>query len=1003
LKRLLPISLVSLLFLTAYLGCTTQKSRHDLTPLGKAYHNTTARYNGYYNATVLLEESYLQLNEQHQDNYNKLLPVFPYRVAPNPKAAASALDQAIEKVSIVVAMHRQSQWTDDCYLLIGQAQYLKQDFEAAEETLEYLASEYSPQAIRDRESKSKSAQNKKKAAAQKQKEREVKKKEAAKKKKEAEKARKKAIKEKRKEIARKKKQRNSKKRKPSSGSTPRTPRVTPNPEEETNTLNPEEKPESKEDLVPRDTGRAMISIGSLKPSLEETKPESYLVKHRPAHQVGLLWLARTYIERGNYKDAQRLISELDRNPGTFKDVRRELAKVEAYLFIQQKQYAAAIEPLERAISLDKDRDNKARYAFIIAQIYQQLGRGDAAYAGYERVVKLKPNYEMTFNAKLNMAQNAWRGGRASVADVKRDLERMTKDIKNAEYLDQVYYTIALIDIEQGDKQSAIASLEKSLETPSSNTTTKIEVNYLLATIYFEEENFVKAKEYFDGTLAVMPKTDERYNLVSQYARSLTDIALNLNTITLKDSLIRISMLSEEEQRALAISMKRKKEEERLAAILKQRENQANPASKFGTPSAAMAGGPALANSRAGQEPSTFFAYDDRAVKRGERDFERRWGTRPLQDNWRRSSALTGSGTEELAAAKEAFNPASVTEEEIQALLKDVPKNESELEHAKKAIMDALFALGGLYRDRLNNNVKAVQAHEELLSRFPETQYQLDALYSLYLASGDIPDAPKAKYYYDKIVNEHPNSNYARALLDPNYLAKTMDANKRVNDYYDECYLDFTSGRYAAAAEKIEQAPKKFGSTNKLQPRFALLGAMCKAQLEGEEAYVEGLKEVIARHPKTPEELRAREILRLLGALTATGPGGVAMNAAQDESPYTYQEDDIQLIIIVFDNNVNLNDAKNGTSDFNTKYFKSDRLRLSNIYLGEADSRTPIIVVRKFDNIKGARSYLQTIELNPKDFLPGIQNRVMIITQNNYRELLKSRDVNSYIPFFELNY
>lgn len=1004
-NRLQSLLLIFTVLLTAFWGCTTQKSRNDLTPLGKAYHNTTARYNGYYNATVLLEESYLMLGDQHQDNYNKLLPVFPYRAAANPKSAASALDQAIEKVSIVIALHRQAQWTDDCYLLIGQAQYLKQDFEAAEETLEYLANEFSPKALRDKEAKAKGAK-KKKTVSQKKKESANKKKQAAKERKIAEKARKKAIKEKRREIAKRKRQRKSAKKRGRSAPSSRSPRVeTPERNDvapESNPTDTEQRNEEQEETVPRDTGRTMISIGSSKPSLEESSPESYLIKHRPAHQVGLLWLARTYIERGNYKDAQRLITELDRNPGTFKDVRRELAKVEAYFYIQQKRYADAIEPLEKAIALERDRDEKARYAFIIAQIHQQNGRGEAAYASFERVIKFKPNYEMTFSAKLNMAQNAWRSNKASVAEVKRDLERMTKDLKNIEYLDQIYYTLALIDLEQEDRKGALANLEKSLETPSSNTSTKVEVNYLLANIYFEEEDFVKAKQYFDATLAVMNKTDERYTEVNNYARSLTDIALNLKVVELKDSLIRISQLSEDEQRALAIEMKRKQEEDRLAALLKQKESQANPASKFGTPTASMAGGPPVAG-RAGQEPSSFFAYDDRAIKRGSRDFERRWGTRQLQDNWRRSAALSAGGImEDLKAAKEAFNPAAVTDEEIATLLKDVPKSDSDVEIAEKAIMDALFALGGLYRDRLNNNIKAVESHEELLRRFPETQYQLDALYYLHLSSADIPDPVKSKFYYDKLVNEYPNSNYARALMDPNYLASTLDVDKRLNDYYDDCHRDFTAKRFQQAEDKIIKSAEKFGSTNKLQPRFALLGAMCKAGTEGEEAYVEALKEVIARHPKTPEELRAREILRLLGALTASGPGGVVMNV-QEDSPYAYQEDDLHLILVVFGNDVNLNDAKNGTSDFNTQYFKAERLRLSNIYLGDAEARTPIIVVRKFDNLKGARTYMQTIELNSKDFLPGIEARPMIITQNNYRELLKSRDVNSYIPFYEANY
>ncbi|RMD72976.1 MAG: gliding motility protein, partial [Bacteroidetes bacterium] len=132
------------LVLVIAFGCVTQKKRGERSALGKLYENTTARYNGYYNATVLLQESLLALEQQHQDNYNALLPLYPYMAVDNARSVSSQLDEAIKKVSTVVALHRSSRWTDDCYLLMGKAQFLKQDYESAEETLEYLVEEFPP-------------------------------------------------------------------------------------------------------------------------------------------------------------------------------------------------------------------------------------------------------------------------------------------------------------------------------------------------------------------------------------------------------------------------------------------------------------------------------------------------------------------------------------------------------------------------------------------------------------------------------------------------------------------------------------------------------------------------------------------------------------------------------------------------------------------------------------------------------------------------------------------
>ncbi|MEK7253560.1 MAG: hypothetical protein AAB316_02355, partial [Bacteroidota bacterium] len=161
---------ISLLLTTVFFllaGCVTQKKKEDVGAIGKVFHNTTARYNGYYNADLLLQESYADLNQQYVDNYNRILPVYKYVQADNPKAEAQKCDKALEKVSDLLNLHRVSHWSGDCYLLMGQAQYLKQDYESAEETLEFMTGEYDPREVAKRESKLKAKKGRKKASTKK--------------------------------------------------------------------------------------------------------------------------------------------------------------------------------------------------------------------------------------------------------------------------------------------------------------------------------------------------------------------------------------------------------------------------------------------------------------------------------------------------------------------------------------------------------------------------------------------------------------------------------------------------------------------------------------------------------------------------------------------------------------------------------------------------------------------------------------------------------------------
>ena len=111
-----------------------------------------------------------------RNHYNQVLNVFKYDGVDDPKSVEKDLDKAIEKVTVVASIHEVSHWKDDCYLLMGQAQYVKKDYESAEETLEFMVDEYDPKNAGKKrkkgKKKKKSKKQKKKEAKEKKKKRE---------------------------------------------------------------------------------------------------------------------------------------------------------------------------------------------------------------------------------------------------------------------------------------------------------------------------------------------------------------------------------------------------------------------------------------------------------------------------------------------------------------------------------------------------------------------------------------------------------------------------------------------------------------------------------------------------------------------------------------------------------------------------------------------------------------------------------------------------------------
>lgn len=990
------IKIVGIAGMLVLLGaCTTQKRKGDLSMMGKLWHNTTAHYNGYFNADELMTASFQSLEDQYQDNYNQMLPMYEYIATDNHQAVVSDLDEAIKKVSVVVNLHRQSNWTDDSYLLVGKAQFLKKDYESAEETLRYMMEEFSPAKMAKLEKKldkksSKGKSGKRSSGSNAKADKEDKAEVLSGR--EAEKARKRYNKELKKKRRQAKKDSKKRRKKKSSSRKKDEPKPT-TPETETPVEKPAEE-ETEPAPEPVETVPTNIRLSDSTEPLVDPNPPNYFMKHRPAYQEGVLWLAKTLIERDNYDNALRLLSQLERDPNTFDDVRDQLAGVQAYYFIKRKDYPQAITYLEQAVAGNLDRNDRARFAYIKAQLQQRQGESGAAYASFEEVLKLSNIYELEFSARLNMAQNQWRSGGGTGEDAKRNLEKMLKDPKNAEYADQIYYALGEIALESGDRAEAIAYFQQSLNSNSRNNNQKAEAYYRLGRLFFEEESFVEAKAYYDSTQQVMPQTDDRYSEVKKQATNLTEIAANLELITLQDSLLRISQMTEEERLVLATQIKKEQDEAKLQASLASN----NPGGKA-LGSKDRFGARTVSNRGALKKESSFFAYNDRALKNGKRAFDRKWGDRNLEDDWRRSNRSSSFGAEEETIEEEtvisAIDPNNVSE-----YLGDYPKTPADVEKANSQIREAMFKLGSLYRERLSNYGQTINILEELNERYPGSNYELDSWYLLYLTYKDMGNNAKADEYFKKILEKYASSNYAKLLKDPNYASEYLDEERQLNRAYDKVYEQFNDGKFQEAYSTSQIAVQKLVGKHPLKAKYSLLMAMCIGKLKGKDAYVQELQRVVATYPDTDEQKRAKEILRALGVSGARLPGG----AEEVNSNFTYNENELHYIIVVFtEGQSQINDLRNKISDYNEKYHKLDKIRPASIYLGQ-DNKTPVVVLRRFKDKNDAMRYYTGVQKNTTEFVDtGIPFEVMPISQNNYRQIIRARSVEGYKEFFDGNY
>ncbi len=704
-----------------------------------------------------------------------------------------------------------------------------------------------------------------------------------------------------------------------------------------------------------------------------------------------MWVAKTYVVRQKYNLVEFYLNKIEEQSEVDNEILNEIPVVKAFNSLEQKKYQETIEHLNEAIPLQKNKLFKARLIYIRSQLYQEVGDNTKAFAGFNEVIRMKPDFLMEFNAALRMLKNSMGSGEESLATVERKLNTMLKEDKFKDFKDQIYYTLGEINYEKGDIQQAIPNFQKGIQASKGNNAQLTESYYILAKIFYDEEDYVMSKNYYDSTSTVITKKDERFFEVEAYAKNLKEIAENITLITLQDSLLRLAKMTPEERSDIAKEIRR---QELLAKASASKDDEEEEVTTSGLRTIDPRRGGST-NSR----QSTWWAYDEDKRVDQIAQFRREWGIRNLEDDWRRANKSTSiSDVQDVASSDEL----DLSDDEISQILKDVPLTPNALADSKLKIQTALFELGVLFRDRIQNYNKGIEAHEQLQERFPGSEKEVDALYYLYLSHLDIDDNKKAQYYLNMLKSKYPTDNYTLSITDPSFIENLLAEGKVQETMYNTTYNKFESGDYKAVLDMEQTAKTKFKGDNVFGSKYALLSAMATGKLKGRDEYVKSLKTMIATYPNTDEETRAKEILRFLN-----GDQEAFVKIDEGEAEDAFKLNDKKLhyicVIITSKQDSDLNAAKISISNYNRKYHKVDRIRLSSTILNKSNN-TDVILLRKFDNKEKAMKYYDEVARNKSEFMePKVTYEVFAVTQQNYREIMKKKSIKEYEIFFSNNY
>ena len=233
----------------------------------------------------------------------------------------------------------------------------------------------------------------------------------------------------------------------------------------------------------------------------------------------VIWLARIYNETGNYIESLRIITELDISTDYTNAIKSMYYTTLADLFIKQKRYPEAIDPLSKSIKLVSGKRTRYRLTYLLAQLCEQTGDGARATSLYREVVNMNPPYDIEFNARINIA-GVFDVNSGNPKEISRELEKMLRDSKNKDFQDQIYYALGNISMKEGNEAEALEFYKKSAHATSQNQNQKGRSYLALAGYYNEKPDYMKAGQYYDSAVFFLDQKHPDYLVLKTKSQNL---------------------------------------------------------------------------------------------------------------------------------------------------------------------------------------------------------------------------------------------------------------------------------------------------------------------------------------------------------------------------------------------------------------------------------------------------------------------------------------------------
>jgi tetratricopeptide (TPR) repeat protein len=691
-----------------------------------------------------------------------------------------------------------------------------------------------------------------------------------------------------------------------------------------------------------------------------------------------VWREKSNMRLGNneiaIKNLERHLRQEEIEGQDLADISATLAQ--CYINIEQKDTARAY--LKTAAKNTKINLQKARYNFILGQLFDEQNMKDSANVCYDAIIDLHRRVPRAYyvNAHLAKARNFDFTEGDPIAFEEYLLE-MAENRENRPYLDKVYHGIGQFYQRRGSEFKAEMYYDKSLRANAGDRYLNARNYSIIGDMYFDRKEYKTAGAYFDSTLTNMTENTRPYRAIKKKRDNLQDVIYYEGIVAVNDSILRILNMPEAEQVKYfaEVAAKAKLEEEkRLEEQELARRMEQNAKNNM----QGAQGRSRRQDVGIGGATDNFYFYNPTTVAFGKNEFERIWGRRQLQDNWRLSSGFVSNAQvrmqDSVAVAEvktDVFDPSFY--------LAQLPQEQSAIDTLVIDRNYAYYQLGIIYKEKFQEYELSQNRLETLLKNEPEERLVLPAKYNLYKVYQLQNLTAKAEQLKNDIISQYPDSRYAEILLNPD-AELSRDANS-AEQIYNALYRLFEAQEFDKCIAQAENEIRRFEG-EPIVPKLELLKATASGRLYGFQAYKEGVAFVALTYPNSEEGKKAEVLLQ------------EAIPALADRQ--FLPEDDALFFNLVYGFAKDETKAISKTMEDLNKIIKDITYYDLSVSLDVYNPEKVLVVVHGFKNLAAAASFGNDLTKTRNKKRPTVKREFFAISSPNYAIVQRHKNLESYL-------